>query len=32
MERNIPKLSNVNVIYRDNIGYDFGGHLAFLYE
>jgi hypothetical protein len=26
----IPKLSNVNVIYRDNIGYDFGGHLASL--
>lgn len=23
---NIPKLDNCRVIYRDNIGYDFGGH------
>lgn len=29
---NIPKLSNVKIIYRDNIGYDFGGHLASLNE
>ena len=28
----IPKLPNVKVIYRDNIGYDFGGHLASLNE
>ena len=28
----IPKLSNVQIIYRDNIGYDFGGHLASLNE
>ena len=28
----IPKLSNVNVIYRNNIGYDFGGHQASLNE
>ena len=26
----IPKLSNVRVIYRDNVGYDFGGHRASL--
>lgn len=26
----IPKLSNVNITYRDNIGFDFGGHLASL--
>lgn len=26
----IPNLPNVNVIYRDNIGYDFGGHKASL--
>ena len=26
----IPKLPNVTVIYRENIGYDFGGHLASL--
>lgn len=24
----LPKLSNVNIIYRDNIGYDFGGYKA----
>ena len=26
----IPELSNVRVIYRDNVGYDFGGHRASL--